>query len=588
MPIDKITPRQLDSDADSKLVKKSSFLDALNLYSGDSEEGNRGVLKNIKGNKELSYGPVPPPDGSRLIGSVTDKKTDIVYLFVFASNPVDHGVWAYDPRGILAGDGVEIVTCIYRSNQFNFPSQGFVKGDVVHINKKTLDSDDPDLEKDAILYFTDNVNEPRKLNVYRAYSYFDTTSIHGSGTQDAIYDEADFITACPKAPVEPITFSFSNDSSRKTSNFKTEPGFQFAYQNVYQDGFESAISCYSDIAFPPTIIGQGAQQVDHSLFNQCDLVIPAQGKEIAKVKILARKGNTFNFFVIDEVDVSPGEATIFPFRNDRITKGVPESEVNKQFDNLPRKAQSQTVASNRLMYGNYLDGYDNVTTSCVATLQYADRPKDFVDLNIKVKPALSLHGGGQKSTGFELDLSEIPDVYSTGDTVNFTITISPEGNWHLYNFSGNETSYHQTRLVGAVEQEAPDGLIDGLNEEIGSFIQEADTAGEAYLADNDFAFGSGGGVNDPTQVTWQSGGGNAGVDGDITTAVYGSSAGAPLILKGAPVTFTANFSFGVDYPEGGRNAVARAISLIISPGPGSGAVTDAGGEGDFTGNGGNE
>ena len=68
MPIDKITPRQLDSDADSKLVKKSSFLDALNLYSGDSEEGNRGVLKNIKGNKELSYGPVPPPDGSRCLG----------------------------------------------------------------------------------------------------------------------------------------------------------------------------------------------------------------------------------------------------------------------------------------------------------------------------------------------------------------------------------------------------------------------------------------------------------------------------------------------------------------------------------------
>ena len=77
--------------------------------------------------------------------------------------------------------------------------------------------------------------------------------------------------------------------------------------------------------------------MDHSLFNQCDLVIPAQGKEIAKVKILARKGNTFNFFVIDEVDVSPGEATIFPFRNDRITKGVPESEVNKQFDNLPSR-----------------------------------------------------------------------------------------------------------------------------------------------------------------------------------------------------------------------------------------------------------
>ena len=103
MPIDKITPRQLDSDSDSKLVKKSSFLDALNLYSGDSKEGNRGVIKNIKGNQEI-LADVPFGLDSRLLGSVTDNKTDIVYLFVFSSTPIHHGVWAYDPRGILEGD----------------------------------------------------------------------------------------------------------------------------------------------------------------------------------------------------------------------------------------------------------------------------------------------------------------------------------------------------------------------------------------------------------------------------------------------------------------------------------------------------
>ena len=52
MPIDKLTPRQLDADSDSKLVKKTAMLDALNLYSGDSEGGGRGVLKNIKGNDQ--------------------------------------------------------------------------------------------------------------------------------------------------------------------------------------------------------------------------------------------------------------------------------------------------------------------------------------------------------------------------------------------------------------------------------------------------------------------------------------------------------------------------------------------------------
>ena len=49
MPINKITPRQLSPDVDSKLVPSTSFLDALNIHTGDHEQGNEGVIKNIKG-----------------------------------------------------------------------------------------------------------------------------------------------------------------------------------------------------------------------------------------------------------------------------------------------------------------------------------------------------------------------------------------------------------------------------------------------------------------------------------------------------------------------------------------------------------
>lgn len=588
MPIDKITPRQLDSDSDSKLAKKSSLLDALNLYSGDSEEGNRGVLKNIKGNTEVSAD-IVFGDNYRILGSVTDKKTDIVYFFVFSSNPIDQGVWAYDPRGLLVGNGEEALKCIYKSNQFNFPSQGFVKGDVVHINNITFeDRDEPDLEKDAILYFTDGVNEPRKLNIYRAFNFAGVQNIHGSAdlNENSIYDEADFITACPKAPLQPITFTFSNDSSIKTSNFKTEPGFQFAYQNVYPDGFESAISCYSDIAFPPSIISQGAQEVDHSLFNVCDLVIPAQGKEVDKIKILARKGNTFNFFVVDEIEVNNQEET-FRFRNDRVTKAVSQSEVNKQFDSLPRKAKAQAVTANRMVYGNYIDGYDNVPSSCEATLTFADRPNDFVDLGVKVKPCLSLHGvdGIQKSTGFELDFSDIPDTYSIGDTVNFTITVAPENNWHIYKFKQGK-SYHQTPLVGAVEQEAPDRLFNGINANAEDLFQDLGDAGEDYFdgsgSTDQRAFGIETDVSGAAIVKWTSVHGN--FDGETVESVgYGTSAGNPFILKGAPVTYTANFTFSGDYPSGGRTVVAQAISIIISSGENTtgGAEDDSDTDGDF-------
>ena len=77
MPIDKLTPRQLDSDADNKTISKVSMLDALNLYSGPdndsltalegkltkSDAGN-GILKNIKGNKKVEGAAL---DGTRAV-----------------------------------------------------------------------------------------------------------------------------------------------------------------------------------------------------------------------------------------------------------------------------------------------------------------------------------------------------------------------------------------------------------------------------------------------------------------------------------------------------------------------------------------
>ena len=53
----------------------------------------------------------------------------------------------------------------------------------------------------------------------------------------------------------------------------------------------------------------------------------------------------------------------YSFRNDSIYPILPSFSVNKNFDNLPRKAKTQTISANRLMYGNYLDGFDDVATN---------------------------------------------------------------------------------------------------------------------------------------------------------------------------------------------------------------------------------
>ena len=594
MPIDKLTPRQLDADSDSKLVKKTAMLDALNLYSGDTGgsggDGDMGVLKNIKGNRKVTEAEALPND-ARVIGKVEDKKTSLVYLFVYSETAAEQGVWAYDPLGRLPNSETNSLRLIYKSAQFNFPQDGFVKGDIVYSNARTegvaaaFGELGVDFDKDTLIYFTDNTNEPRKINAYRAL-LANGSAIHG---EEDIYAEADFITACPKTPIKPISFFFRADTSKPTNNFLGVPGFQFAYQNIYKDGIESAISCYSDIAFPPSVINQGASpNPNHEAVNECVLTIPSQGPEIESVRIVARQGNTGSFLVVDEIDNTPGDLE-YSFYNDRIVTGVSTDEVNKQFDSVPRKAQGQTTSSNRMMYGNYLDGFDNVQTSCTATLTYSERPQDFVDFNIKVRPSIGVHqdqvqstATTRKSAGFFLDCRHLPSSISAGGNFEVKLSFSPDRNWHLYNCDG---SYHQSHQVGFLKQVNPNVLFDSVNEEDLYRITSPEEAGSVHLIDNDFSCWGAVLVNEDSsgvdsasnmwapQFTPALNSQNfSSVQSDPFAVKIGSSAGSPLILAGGAITFSVKFTVNQDIDDNFPIAVGSFLESAFSGGDGGNAA----------------
>ena len=207
MAIDKIIPIRLDKSSDYKLIPKTSMVDALNMLitegesdSGNDNTGDLGVLKNVRGNSPLTFinaASVIAAGNAKIIGSVTDTKLKIEYFFVWHETLSEHGVWAYDPLGKLpiTGSNAGKLVKIHKSNLYNFPEHGFVKGDIIYTSQTRLDDDDikggtdRDFEKDTILYFTDNTNEPRKLNVYIA--------MLGADNEYSDADRIDFITACP-------------------------------------------------------------------------------------------------------------------------------------------------------------------------------------------------------------------------------------------------------------------------------------------------------------------------------------------------------------------------------------------------------
>ena len=561
MPIDKLIPRQLTPDADSKLVRKTSFLDALNIYSGDYEEGNQGVLKNIKGNKEVS-GSETLPDDARIIGKVEDVRTGLVYFFVYSEDAAEQGVWVYDAAGALPDSEPHQLSVVYKSPVFNFPQNGFVKGDVVYTNAvRTFEGLGVDFEKDAIIYFTDGVNEPRKINAYRAYSV--GSQIHGDPadltSDENLLNEADFITACPKTPLIPITFEFvaSQDENRTSNDFVGTRGFQFAYQYIYTDGMESAISPYSDVAFPPSVLEQGASSyVDHSEFNECQLTVPLPGAEIDSVRILCRQGNVGSFLVIEQVDAE-GFDGLYRFYNDKVLSGVSTDEVNKQFDSVPRKAVAQTTSSNRLFYGNYLDGFDNVDVEATSEVVYHPRDEDFISFDVKFFPSITPNEGhveGEpikgKTTAFVLDCTELPNTMSAGTVVNATITLSPDRNWHIYRFPNNTDidggSFHQSNQIGPEEQGSINNNFDGANNPSFTVDQLESVTGAVHS----FARNTGvGGA-----VSWIPAGQTS---GDIQ-ALYGTTALNPLILKGAGITFSAKIR-ATALVENARIKVNQAI-----------------------------
>jgi len=532
--------------------------DALNVSIwGDTrgdEGGNEGVIKPVKSNVLCSgTGAFDESSDKVVLGKVIDEKYDVIYFFVYCTNQNESGVYAYDPTNYLTPNhSPESIFKVYTTAQFNFHPEGFVKGDITYVQTKQS-SGSKVYEDTPMLFFTDNRNEPRKLNVLRAVTDSTVTN-YTSGSLNV----QDFITACPKAPTLPPTFTFEEDPLMPYSEFKNINGFQFAYQLVYKDMNVSAMSTFSDIAVPPSYITQATLTTANlNIHNVCRVVIPMTqiSAEVAKVKVLARRGNDGAFFEIEEVGPPPqgGPSSItILFKNDTINVAVSNDDQIKAYDNLPKRAEAQSIVDNRLFYGNYVEGFDKIEPLASITPQTKDRSPDFTNYEIKIHPATclsaSLTSGGayeslgsvdpthNKNAAFVLDPSELPENgLSVGDEITFSFSLTPDQNWHIYD---STDSYHQHLQLGDYFGEE-DVVEDYSNTYAGTNIfkwgfypNEGETVTDAAVMPSGIQ-------NKGSLKNWYTSGQveTATNDGNLTIS-YGTSAANPLIVQGGEISIS--------------------------------------------------
>ncbi len=331
----------MNKSSDERILPPGEYVDALNARLGSTEDSEIGSVENTKGNTKLTNitnQGVALSSNAVCIGSYADESDETIYWFVTDPSVVD----------LIISFNVKKSVTIYH----------IISTSVLNFNPSNLITGVELI--DRFLIFTDNLNPPRKINVDRSYDF-------PVGGVDQITEEE--INLIVKPPISPPSFTLSSADGDDQSFF-TDKFISFAYRFKYEDGEYSALSPFSPPAFTP--ITTGPVQVDFNSvknesmvneFNAATVFFNTGSNLVKEIEVCYKESSSTVIKVIDKYSKSDlgwadnSTQSIF-FRNKEVFRVLSANESLRLYDNVPLKAKALTSSGNRLMLGNYVDGYD--------------------------------------------------------------------------------------------------------------------------------------------------------------------------------------------------------------------------------------
>jgi hypothetical protein len=353
---------KMNKSVDERLVPNGQYIDAVNVRLGSSESSEIGAVENSKGNTRLtslSYLGQPLSDSARCIGAFEDGANETIYWFIHDSTfgstsptgKIDLIVSFNITTSILVYHVISIANTSVLSDKtvLNFNNKYLITG----INLV-----------DGLLFFTDNYNPPRFINVNRKYSNPSGTPLVDGGGNAVLLEESLLVIKKPpySAPSIELTTTSGGDE-----NYLEERFICFAYRYEYQDDEYSATSQFSDAAFSqkPFLFSTEAYLNDGAVnrFNTAIITYNSGGPLVTSIELLFKDSDGTVVKVIEKLNkanlgLSDNTDYTYNFRNSKIFTILPEAELLRLYDNVPLLAQAQTLMGNRLMYGNYIENYN--------------------------------------------------------------------------------------------------------------------------------------------------------------------------------------------------------------------------------------
>jgi len=321
----------MDKSSDERLVQDGTYIDALNIRVS-SEENDDNHVENPLGNTKLTtlYYDGVELENAETIGSFADTTNNTIYWFVTKPGVVDMIV-SYN-----ALDQVLMYHIVDDNGILNFSTDRRIN----------------DIDKIGdLLFWTQQDNPPRYINVKRPYL-------------GLIEDDINVIVA---PPLEPPTISMIKLPTQE--NYLEDRFVCFAYRYKYLDNQYSALSQFSEPAFAPgAFVLDGYTYQNSGMkneYNGVSVTFDTGNKNVQEIELCFKLSDSNIINVIGRYNKnnngwSDNQLKSLVFSNRKIYTTLPESELLRLYDNVPRFAIAQTVMSNRLFYGNYTDGYNIV------------------------------------------------------------------------------------------------------------------------------------------------------------------------------------------------------------------------------------
>ena len=250
---------------------------------------------------------------------------------------------------------------------------------------------------DGTIYFTDNLNEPKKVDIELFRSTSADSGVTVVGDRQFTHTDVTVIRPHPYSEIDVVMTAFTPTATQPEPPFE-EIFPRFSYRWRYTDGQYSPYAPFTEAAFMSQTRDADTDNENYTegynttMFNNVGTItlnnISRGTIDVEAVDILYTESISSTIYVLETLDIPEAHRGIEYLLNSsyvngapttanydllplsyqvsarKIYRALPPDQLTRPYDNVPRLAKAQEITANRVIYGNYLHRFDqpsNVT-----------------------------------------------------------------------------------------------------------------------------------------------------------------------------------------------------------------------------------